>query len=232
MSNGGPQLDTFSSVVEAEAKFLDAASQAQLRAAESLALEVAAEGDAVIVQQKREVLHQLWLTYARLRHAYHTAEDRIAVLEKHIKRASWLVQGERLFPDLVSQCWMGVWALATSVPSALSLISKRIEDRRGSNFCHNRVPDEVVKDLPESTFSVGGMITYCSKHLLMPKVGSPPMEALLALLNELASAAGKKQAEILAKLHELETGTYTTFDPLKIDSLDAATAAKASRGAG
>jgi hypothetical protein len=216
LSTSGPFFDVFSDSVRAEAAFLDSVSHYQRDRAHDLSEEIAQRGDMARVRQQEEVLHQLVVTYDRLRHAQHEAHVKIVTIERKVHDAKWLMMGESLWPALISRCWNGIqWLMMQADPESLEKIYAM----------------EVSADTGDK-MNVAAYIAGCSLRRTMPRRGSSQMLAVLSAIGLLAADAKKRADEIRAMQKELEAGVFSIFDPLKIDSLDTATALKAAQKGG
>lgn len=247
--DSGPQLDTFSSMTQAGAAFLTAVGDYQDSTAHAWGTLVASAGDAVVIAEKREVLKQLRLTYARLRRNQHQAEDQLAVIKRHVDRARWLYLGERLESGSVAAFWVGYrWLLQQAAPevrfwlfghnvteaeraasnwaSPHSHFSPAVDMGSGREHVYDSAEWEAkrhatheVESAPEDIRNVVGLAAWCAGRLLMPRTGSPAMRLFSDAIGRLCEAAAQREAQIRTWLKEAEQGVYSTFDPLKIDNV-------------
>jgi len=248
----GPPFDVFSDAVNAGAAFLTAVGTYQLDQMKGLSLAIAAGGDLVRIQQQEVVLHQLQLTYHRLNVAEHETHAQLAVINRKVADAKMLLQGENLLwpPGGVNRCWTAIQylmqngsvAVLTKIysdplpsgaldPKSYTVPGKWVPGRydKESNTWYpgSFVPVESPQTEGPTPTNAAMLIAWCSRNHRMPYRGSLPMLVILQAMEALATDAQARAADLKRAQADLETKTFTTWDPLKIDALPTNTAALA-----
>lgn len=202
MSNGSTtpaQFDTLTSMTEAEASLLRAVGEVQLKASKALAIAVAAEGDEVVIAQKRAVLQQLKNTYRRLSRNQRQADRLLFELKYHVNHARWLVLGEAMMPKAVPQFWKSYkWLLKngiTQADTAAKLLAMKVTDA-------DRTADNFAKPAKQARPAVD-MHSGEEPHYSSPEAAQRAQEATERMHRQ--SAENVAQKEIKAAPPEIAT---------------------------
>lgn len=202
------RLKAYNDYIKALAEYQQAAGEAALNAAEA-----AAQWEKV--RALRFALAQLARDFADLRRMTARYRQDAARLRERESHALILLRGRPT--ELWTQAWGGyLWfqtrALLESTEDLYAVLVPTM-GREAANFVHQKGAQSPCVPLPVEISSALAMMTWLKEHRQLPRVGTPPHQAMSGLFRAINGVVAASIAHMQDAIVAMRKGTFEAWKP-------------------